>query len=210
MSTSAGTHLEIEVKAHVADLAVVQATLVAHAAVLELPRLLEVNLRLDTPDGRLAQRGEILRLRRSADVRLTHKRPAQPAGELLARPEVEVVVGDFEATREVLERSGFEVVVVYEKFRAQYRLGVVQVALDELPFGNFVELEGPSAPALKHAARDLSLPWNHVFQGSYLNLFDWLRENRGVTARNLTFAEFAGIKLADLGLPHSAAGIAHH
>jgi adenylate cyclase class 2 len=208
MPTSAATHLEIEVKAHVADLAVVHATLIAQAAVLEQPRILEVNLRFDTPEASLAHRGEILRLRRGGDVRLTHKRPAQPAGELLARSEVEVVVEDFEATREVLERSGFEVVVVYEKFRAQYRLGVVQVTLDELPFGTFVELEGPSAQTLKQAARDLSLPWNQVFQGSYLNIFDWLRENRGLAARNLTFAEFAGIELADLGLPLSAAGIA--
>jgi adenylate cyclase class 2 len=209
MTPPGALHLEIEVKLHLADLAPLRAALAARAAAQEQPRMLEVNLRFDTPEGTLAQRHEILRLRRSRDVRLTHKRPAQPAGELLGRPEVEVVVEDFEATREVLERLGFVVVVRYEKYRAVYNLGTVQVALDELPFGAFVELEGPSAQALKHAARDLGLPWNQVFQGSYLNIFDWLCDNRGLTARNLTFAEFAGIELADLGLPQSAAGIAH-
>ena len=209
MTIPAGSHLEIEVKLHLADLAPLRAALAARATPLEQPRMLEVNLRFDTPQGTLAQRREILRLRRSRDVRLTHKRPAQPAGELLGRPEVEVVVEDFEATREVLERLGFVVVVCYEKYRAVYCLGTVQVALDELPFGAFVELEGPSAEALAQAARDLGLPWNQVFQGSYLSIFDWLRENRGLTARNLTFAEFAGIELADLGLPQSAAEITH-
>src|SRR3990172_1807796 len=209
MTPPAGAHLEIEVKLHLADLAPLRAALAARAAPREQPRMLEVNLRFDTPEGTLAQRREILRLRRSRDVRLTHKRPAQPAGELLGRPEVEVVVEDFDATREVLERLGFVVVVRYEKYRAVYNLGTVLVALDELPFGAFVELEGPSAQALEQAARDLGLPWNQVFQGSYLNIFDWLRENRGLTARNLTFAEVAGIELADLGLPQSAAEIAH-
>ncbi|MCX6026357.1 MAG: class IV adenylate cyclase [Chloroflexi bacterium] len=209
MTTPAAAHLEIEVKARVADLAPLRAALAARAAAQEQPRLLEVNLRFDTPAAMLAQRGEILRLRRSRDVRLTHKRPAQPAGELLGRPEVEVVVEDFEATREVLERSGFVVVVRYEKYRALYALGTVQVALDELPFGEFVELEGPSAQALQGAARELGLPWSQVFQGSYLSIFGWLRAHYGLTARNLTFAEFAGIELADLGLPQSAAEIAH-
>ncbi|OGO48444.1 MAG: hypothetical protein A2Z30_08455 [Chloroflexi bacterium RBG_16_64_43] len=209
MKTPAAAHLEIEVKLHVADLAPLRAALAAHSAALEQPRMLEVNLRFDTPEGTLAQRREILRLRRSRDVRLTHKRPAQPAGGLFGRPEVEVVVEDFEAAREVLERSGFVVVVRYEKYRALYNLGAVQVALDELPLGAFVELEGPSAAALEQAARDLGLPWNQVFQGSYLSIFDWLRANRGLTARNLTFTEFAGIELADLGLPQSAAETTH-
>ncbi len=209
MTTPAAAHLEIEVKLHMADLAPLRAALAAHAALLEQPRMLEVNLRFDTREGTLAQRREILRLRRSRDARLTHKRPARPAGELFGRPEVEVVVEDFEATREVLERLGFVVIVRYEKYRAQYRLGTVQVALDELPFGAFVELEGPSAQALEQAAHELGLPWSQAFQGSYLSIFNWLREHRGLTACNLTFAEFAGIELADLGLPQSAAAIAH-
>ncbi len=78
------------------------------------------------------------------------------------------------------------------------------MALDELPFGAFVELEGPSAESLQTAAARLGLPWTSAFQGSYTSIFNWLREHQGVTARHLTFAEFAEYEPKDLGLPQSA------
>jgi len=209
MTTSPVGHLEIEVKFHVLDLDLLRAALRARGAHLEQSRILESNLRYDTPDGALAERGDILRLRRSADARLTHKRPSQPAGELHARPEVEVVVADFEATRELLERLGFVVAMRYEKHREVYLLGTVEVALDELPFGSFVELEGPTAQALRLAAEVLGLAWHQAFQGSYVNIFNWLRTHQGLTARDLTFAGLAGIEFTDLGLPHSAAETAN-
>jgi adenylate cyclase class 2 len=205
MTPAPVAHLETEVKIHLPDLAPLRAALRARGAHLEQSRILETNLRYDTPDGALAQRGDILRLRRSADARLTHKRPSQPAGELHVRPEVEVVVADFDATRELLKRLGYVVVVRYEKFREVYLLGTVEVALDELPFGFFVELEGPTAQALRLAAEALGLAWHHSFQGSYVSIFNWLRAHQGLTARDLTFTELARIEFKDLGLPHSAA-----
>jgi adenylate cyclase, class 2 len=204
MSKPPAAHLEIEVKFHLRGLESVRAALHAQGARLEHSRTFEENLRFDTPDGSLAQRGEILRLRRSADVRLTFKSPPRPAQDLLGRPEIEVVVEDFDAARQLLEHLGFEIVLRYEKHREAYGLGAVAVALDELPFGSFVELEGPSSEALQNAAAQLGLPWPAAFQGSYTSIFTWLREHRGLTARNLTFAEFADFEPADLGLPQSA------
>jgi len=209
MTTPPVAYLEIEVKFHLLDLDLLRAALRARGARLERSRILETNLRYDTPDGALAERGDILRLRRSADARLTHKRPSQPAGELNARPEVEVVVADFEATRELLERLGFVVVMRYEKYREAYLLGTVEVALDELPFGFFVELEGPTAEALRLAAEALGLAWHQAFQGSYVSIFNWLRMHQGLAVRDMTFAALAGIEFTDLGLPHSAAETAN-
>jgi adenylate cyclase class 2 len=209
MTTPPVAHLEIEVKFHLLDLDLLRAALRARGAPLEQSRILETNLRYDTPDGALAERGDILRLRRSADARLTHKRPSQPAGELNARSEVEVVVADFEATRGLLERLGFVVVMHYEKYREAYLLGTVEVALDELPFGFFVELEGPTAEALRLTAEALGLAWQQAFQGSYVSIFNWLRMHQGLTARDMTFAALAGIEFTDLGLPHSAAETAN-
>jgi adenylate cyclase class 2 len=204
MKTPPAAHLEIEVKFHLRGLESVRAALHAHGARLEHGRTFEENLRFDTPQSHLAQRGEILRLRRSVDVRLTFKSSPRPAQGLLGRPEIEVVVEDFDATRQLLERLGFEIVLRYEKHREAYGLDAVAVTLDDLPFGSFVELEGPSTEALQNAASQLGLPWPLAFQGSYTSIFAWLREHQGLTARNLTFAEFAGFEPTDLGLPGSA------
>ncbi len=205
MKTLPAARLEIEVKFHLQGFDLLRAALQARGARLEHGRTFEENLRFDNPQRSLARRGEILRLRRSVDVRLTFKSPSQAAQGLLGRPEIEVVVGNFDATRLLLDRLGFEVVVRYEKYREEYWLGPIAVALDELPFGSFVELEGPSAEALQDAAGGLGLPWPSAFQGSYLSIFAWLRTHRGLTAHDLTFAELAGYDPTDLGLPHSAA-----
>ncbi len=204
MHTPPAAHLEIEVKFHLHELESVRAALHARGARLEHGRTFEENLRFDTAERHLTQRGEVLRLRRSVDVRLTFKSPSRPAQTLRGRPEIEVVVGDFDATRQLLERLGFEIVLHYEKHREAFALGAVAVALDELPFGSFVELEGPSTEALQTAAAELGLPWSSAFQGSYTSIFTWLREHQGVTARNLTFADFAAFEPKDLGLPESA------
>jgi len=67
------------------------------------------------------------------------------------------------------------------------------IMLDELPYGNFVEIEGPEAVSIHATADSLGLEWEAAIGKSYLKLFEQLRDKLGFTFRDLTFENFAGL-----------------
>ena len=71
--------------------------------------------------------------------------------------------------------------------------------LDELPYGNFVEIEGES-DALEPAASKLSLTWKTAIPVSYHVLFERVREARVLTFRDLTFENFNEIHILPIDL----------
>lgn len=196
---------EREVKFCVRDLAALQARLERLGAVLLRPRTLERNLRFDTPDGALQRAHRVLRLRQDDAVRLTYKGPSTDADGVRTRQEIEVQVADFAAMRALLEALGYQVTTVYEKWRTVYALGAVEVMLDELPYGAFVELEGEEEAALREAAARLGLRWEAAVMASYLALFERLRRRWPHLGPALTFAALAGLPVSaqDLGVVYA-------
>ena len=69
-------------------------------------------------------------------------------------------------------------------------MGEVEVVLDEMPFGTFVELEGPSDERLKAAAAALGLDWSRRVLANYLALMELARSAFDLPFRDLTFANF--------------------
>lgn len=189
-------HLEIEAKLWVPELAPVSEALQVHGAALRHPRILERNIRYEDPDGTFVPGGIVLRLRQDSQVRLTYKSPAEPATDdgLQTRFEAEVVVDDFATMDLILRRLGYRPFMIYEKYRTTYALGEVEIVLDELPYGHFVEIEGSPA-AIERAVQLLGLAACHRFAESYARLFDYVRANLGLTFTDLTFANFAGIEV---------------
>ena len=196
---------EIEAKFLVRDLSAVAQRLDVLGALVTFPRVYEINLRFDTPDGRLTVARQVLRLRQDAATFLTFKGPQQ--GETVSsRQEIEFQVSDFTAARHLLEALGYQVAVIYEKYRTTYQYGDLVVVLDEMPFGSFIEIEGPDADSIQAAASRLSLDWEARSSASYLALFNQLCAARGLSAQNLTFDELSGITAApeDFGLRYAA------
>jgi adenylate cyclase class 2 len=108
-------------------------------------RYFERNAVLDDAEGSLRAGGNLLRLR-SADTCTLTVKLAVGSGEsenLKQMDERETEVGNFEAMLSILEGLGFQPSFWYEKIRESWRLGRVEVDLDVLPFGEFVEIEGP-------------------------------------------------------------------
>ena len=134
--------LEVEVKLHTPDLAAVKAALESAGATLVKPRVFERNLRYDSADGSLMAQGIVLRLRHDEAVKLTYKADASMASGIVSRFEAEVKVSDFETMRLILQRLGYGVELIYEKYRTTYALDGAEIVLDELPYGNFSEIEG--------------------------------------------------------------------
>ncbi len=188
---------ETEAKFYVCDLAAVQSRLEKLGARLLQPRSLETNLRFDLPDGSLRQGGRVLRLRQDGSARLTYKGPSEVVEGVQNRPEIEVEVGDFDTAHRLLESLGYRVVATYEKYRQVYSLeleyGGLHVFLDELPYGDFVEIEGETVEVVIAAAKQLGLDPKAAIPVSYLALFESLSAERGYDPSKLTFTALAGL-----------------
>jgi adenylate cyclase class 2 len=186
---------EIEVKFYIHDLQAIQSKLIAANAKLIQERCLEVNLRFDQQDFGLSKDRRVLRLRKDTQNVLTYKGPAEMGKSVSIRQEIEVLVDDFDTTRSLLEGLGYHVYMVYEKYRAMYQYHKVIVTLDELPYGNFIEIEGPDARTIQQTANLLGLNWKERVTTSYIYLFEELKKNHPeLDGRNLTFADLKGMK----------------
>ncbi|MDD3948380.1 MAG: class IV adenylate cyclase [Anaerolineaceae bacterium] len=169
------------------------------------PRTHELNLRYDTPDQGLVSASQVLRLRKDDLARLTFKGPGKLQEDVLTRKEIEVVVSDFEATHRLLEALGYQVVLIYEKYRANYLIDTLILSLDETPLGVFVELEGESPAQVKSAAKLLGLDWEQRINLSYSALLGLYNRNTANSFRDLSFEVFEGLQVtpAELGLTYA-------
>ena len=104
----------------------------------------EVNTLYSSPT--LDLEGAILRLRR-IDKRaiLTFKKRFSSPSSVKRQLEEETEVEDGDAMERILDRLGFKPSLIYEKRRETWKYHSTEIAIDELPFGWFVEIEGDEA-----------------------------------------------------------------
>ncbi len=135
-------------------------------------------------------------------ARLTFKGPSKSSEGVRIRQEIEFIVEDFSKARLFLEALGYQVIMGYEKYRTVYELHGVHVTLDEMPYGNFVELEGPDIKTLHSVNQEIGLDWKTAVPLSYTALFDQVKQRKGLHFRDLTFENFAGLSIdaEDLGV----------
>jgi adenylate cyclase class 2 len=184
---------ETEVKYYVQDLERIRRRLQEWEARLVQPRVLETNLRFDLSDDSLRAAGRVLRLRRDTEAKFTYKGAGQNSQGLLSRQEIEFVVGDFEKAKQFLEALGYHEVFLYEKYRTTYEFDEVEIMLDELPYGNFMEIEGANEGTIHSLSDRLNLNWDAAIGRSYTELFETVHRNMNLPFRDLSFANFAGI-----------------
>ena len=194
---------EIEVKFHIQNISQIKTNLNNIGAVLEKPRVFESNLRFDYPDGSLSTNKQVLRLRHDTENIITYKGPAQINQPVSVREEIEIQVDDFDRAKHLLEALGYEVYMEYEKYRTTYTYKEVIIVIDELPIGDFIEIEGPNASAIHSVAELLGLRWENRIPASYLYLFEQIKKRRAdIQHKNLSFAELSQFQFseADLGM----------
>jgi adenylate cyclase class 2 len=184
-------NLEIEVKFLIEDPEDVRGRLLAAGAEIVRPRVYERNVRFDTADNALLQTEELLRLRQDTAVLLTFKSPTalDLMSEAKVREEIEVKVDDFERMASILKRLGYEPKQEYEKYREAFRLHDIEIVLDEMPYGNFIELEGNEAD-IKATASEFDLDWQDRILSNYLAMMGVLVEFHDLPFRDVTFANF--------------------
>lgn len=93
--------------------------------------------------GLLDPANAVLRLRKTeARTILTYKEKVVTENDFKHQIEFETEVSDVDATESIIEKLGYKLSVIYEKHRKSWHFGNVEVVLDELPFGYYMEIEG--------------------------------------------------------------------
>lgn len=183
--------LEREIKLRFDSPAAARAAVKTAGARSARPRRLQSDALFDTEQRHLSAHQQVLRVR-TEDGRccVTFKSPAYHP-TLKLREELETLVENGEVLGQILERAGFYVWFRYEKYREEFRLGDVTIAVDETPVGTFVEIEG-SEDGITAAAIALGRgPADYVVD-SYRTLFVRHCEARGVAATHMTFGVSSG------------------
>jgi adenylate cyclase class 2 len=86
---------------------------------------------------------------------------------------------------------------IYEKYRTVYGLDGLLITIDDMPFGNFSEIEGENADSIRMAAMRLGLEWDARILDNYLALFEKVKESMGLSFRDLSFENFESVKIPD-------------
>ena len=93
--------------------------------------------------GLLDGQAAVLRLRKTdARTTLTYKEKVPTENDFKHQIEFETDVSNVDATESIIEKLGYKLSVVYEKHRKAWQFNNVEVVLDELPFGYYMEIEG--------------------------------------------------------------------
>ncbi len=163
--------MEIEVKVRVEDLK----TYVGKAEELGYevlqPRLFEGNFLYDFPERPLSISGCMLRVRETVEGALfTFKGKVVSHDRYKIRPEEETRCDNGEKLRAILENIGLRTFFKYEKYRREYQAPGAILCLDEMPFGNFLELEG-SPESIEALAAALELDSSSFLRRSYADLY---------------------------------------
>jgi adenylate cyclase class 2 len=112
----------------------------------------------------------VLRLRRAGErAILTYKERFVSESAIKHQREDETAIEDADALSAILEALGYKPVIIYEKRRETWTFVNVEVVIDELPFGFFVEIEGEENSILE-AEQSLNLNDVETENASYPEL----------------------------------------
>ncbi|CAN5432523.1 hypothetical protein BH18ACI3_BH18ACI3_20960 [soil metagenome] len=127
----------------------------------------------------LGQGGAIVRIRKTQDrAVLTFKRRVEGQADVKQQLEYETEVSDAEAVAKILTELGLTPNLVYEKRRRTWRFREVEVVVDELPFGLYMEIEG-SITGIKEAEMLLGIQDLDTEHGTYPQLTARLGKRKG-------------------------------
>ena len=196
---------EVEVKLYTPNLAIIRQSLEQVGATLAIARVYERNIRYENARQTLREQGIVLRMRQDNDAKLTYKSGKVAEGGITTRFEAEVVVSDFDTMDTILQRLGFTPHMIYEKYRTTYTLDKAEIVLDEMPYGNFTEIEADT-DTIESLITRLSLTDYRRITASYTQIFEVIQHHLGLEFHDLTFDNFAEIDVPEtlfysLGLP---------
>ncbi len=167
--------IEIEAKMKVDDLGMVRKRLIRLRAKRRgVAR--EINTFFDKRKGTLRKSGKGLRIRVATKSRgemrctVTMKGPLKK-GSLKSREEIEFIVDDPKAAKQLLEHLGYQATLSFEKRRESWEFRRCKIELDELPYlGKFVEIEGESTKRIMAVRKAMGLGDLDLIKTGYISM----------------------------------------
>lgn len=117
--------------------------------------------------------GDYVRVRNEGDkVRLSIKVHAAQDGSIADQKEIDTIVSDFDATLEILERSGLKRSGFQEKLRETWELNGAEVVIDTWPgLETYIEVEAQSEDEVKQVAEVLGCNWTDKIITSVVEIY---------------------------------------
>ncbi|HKY06225.1 MAG TPA: class IV adenylate cyclase [Blastocatellia bacterium] len=157
-------------------------------------RHFEDNILLDSDDDRLLSQGAALRIRTVGGRGLVTYKGVVRAGDspVKIREELESEATEPERVREIFDRLGYRPSFRYQKYRTVYALlldgSELEVTFDELPIGNFIEIEGDEEK-IERVLEAVGFSEGDIIRESYPELQAALCKARGVPLEDLIFRD---------------------
>ncbi|MGM0417387.1 MAG: class IV adenylate cyclase [Thermodesulfobacteriota bacterium] len=155
----------------------------------------EQNILFDTKDFSFRKKNKILRLRSYNNLTiLTIKTPPDKKDpDFKTLKETECIVDSHENMRFVLNECGFINEQIYEKQREIFQTDKLEICIDRLPFGDFIELEG-DRDKIRQAASFFNFNWENRILPSYRAIFEKIKQDYNLSFTDITFKNFKGLK----------------
>ena len=160
---------EIEAKFTNIDHDEIRAKLTELGAILEEPMRLMRRVVIHTPE--MEAKHAFLRVRDEGHrTTITYKQFDSDTVD--GAKEYEIEASDFDQAVALLSAAGLSSFVYQESKRENWRLGNVEIMLDEWPWLNpYLEIEGESEEAIKNVATQLGLDWSTALFGGVANAY---------------------------------------
>lgn len=181
-------HTEYEARFLDVDVTALLDKLNAETAMRLMPRTLMRRIVFKNSD--IEGRGGWLRLRDEGHrVTLTYKQTTGGPSAIDTTLEAEIVVSDFELTKNLLEAMGFTALRYQENYREEWKFGEVTLDLDTWPdLPTFLEIEGPDEESVRDAATNLGLSLAQASYGSVDEVYLTVLERDILAESALTFS----------------------
>jgi adenylate cyclase class IV len=95
--------------------------------------------------------------------------------------------------KEILQKLGFEIVGMIEKYGEEWKLGKTEILFDTLPMGKFIEIEGRKKQ-IGRVAKMLGLKFEERIIKTYRELWEEFCKEKGIKDENITFASVKKIE----------------
>lgn len=161
----------------------------------------EKTIRYDNKDLSLEHEGKFIRVRSGIKNVISIKEKLDNNDDednFLKRNDIEVEVSDIKKIQYILKQIGLHETYTMEKYRLKWKYNDdVELNLDELPFGVFLEIHGNEKDALK-TSDELGLSMKNAKKGTYWDIFEEFKKENHISPniKNIEFGEGYSYKIA--------------
>lgn len=144
-----------------------------------------------TPDGKSIEKGIFPRIKVFNNKKksiLTVKVKKQKKTKYFQRDEFDLLISSVQKARSILHTLGYSKERIFEKKREiwEFKKNNIEICLDKLPFGNYIEIEG-SPKDIEKTIKNIRLKKYERITKAYLAVYDDWRKKNNVKSKNAIF-----------------------